>query len=98
MQRLSLRMREVLRSALIFTLISQSLAAFRNWMGKVITANDEASAAVARLKGALLTMAQPLLSVVIPAFVMLVNLLTQLVSIVAAGIGSAVRHYAERGG
>lgn len=36
-----------------------------------------------RLKGALLTMAQPLLSVVIPAFVMLVNLLTQLVSIVA---------------
>lgn len=83
MQRLSLRMREVLRSALIFTLISQSLAAFRNWMGKVITANDEASAAVARLKGALLTMVQPLLSVVIPAFVMLVNLLTQLVSIVA---------------
>lgn len=83
MQKLSLRMREVLRSALIFTLISQSLAAFRNWMGKVITANDEASAAVARLKGALLTMAQPLLSVVIPAFVMLVNLLTQLVSIVA---------------
>ena len=83
MQKLSLRMREVLRSALIFTLISQSLAAFRNWMGKVITANDEASAAVARLKGALLTMVQPLLSVVIPAFVMLVNLLTQLVSIVA---------------
>lgn len=83
MQKLSLRMREVLRSALIFTLISQSIAAFRNWMGKVIQANDEASAAVARLKGALLTMVQPLLSVVIPAFVMLVNLLTRLVSIVA---------------
>lgn len=88
MQRLSLRMREVLRSALIFTLISQSIAAFRNWMGKVITANDEASAAVARLKGALLTMAQPLLNVVIPAFVTLVNLLTQLVGIVAQVLAS----------
>lgn len=88
MQRLSLRMREVLRSALIFTLISQSLAAFRRWMGRVITANDEASASVARLKGALLTMVQPLLSVVIPAFITLVNLLTQLVSIVAQVLAS----------
>lgn len=88
MQRLSLRMREVLRSALIFTLISQSLAAFRRWMGRVISANDEASASVARLKGALLTMVQPLLSVVIPAFITLVNLLTQLVSIVAQVLAS----------
>ncbi len=64
-QKFSMRLREVIRSALVFTLISQGLAALRNWMGKVIKTNDEASAAVSRLKGALLTLAQPLLSVVI---------------------------------
>lgn len=81
--RFSLRMREVVRSALIFTVISQGLASLRNWLGKVIQSNADASAAIARLKGALLTLAQPLLDVVIPAFITLVNILTQIVSVVA---------------
>lgn len=83
MKRFSLRLREVVRSALIFTLITQSLAAFRDWMGKVIKTNDEAAASVAKLKGALLTMVQPLLQIIIPAFITLVDLLTRLVSIIA---------------
>ena len=82
-QKFSMRLREVIRSALVFTLISQGLAALRNWMGKVIKTNDEASAAVFRLKGALLTLAQPLLSVVIPAFTAFVNVLTKVVSVAA---------------
>nr|DAN18347.1 MAG TPA: minor tail protein [Bacteriophage sp.] len=81
--RFSLRLREVVRSALIFTVISQGLASLRNWLGKVIQSNADASAAIARLKGALLTLAQPLLDVVIPAFITLVNILTQIVSVVA---------------
>lgn len=89
MNRFSLRMREVVRSALVFTLITQSLAKFRQWMGKVIQTNDEASAAIAKLKGALLTLAQPLLSVIIPAFITLVNLLTRIAT-VAAQVMSAL--------
>ena len=79
--RFKLRMREVLRSALLFTLISQGLAQFREWMGKVIKTNDEATAAVARLKGALLTLAQPLVNVLIPAFVTFVTILTDFINV-----------------
>lgn len=67
MGRFALRVREVVRSALVFTLITQALAKFREWVGNVITSNAQASESVARLKAALLTLAQPLVSVVIPA-------------------------------
>lgn len=77
--RFKLRLKEVIRSALVFTLITQSLAGFREWMGKLIKTNDEAAAAMARLKGALLTLAQPLVDVIIPAFTALVNVLTAVV-------------------
>lgn len=79
----ALRLREVTRSALLFTLISQALAKFRDWMGSVIKTNSEATAAIARLKGALLTMAQPLVDAVIPAFIALVNILTRVISVIA---------------
>ena len=72
----------------LFSMITTGLRAVRDWMGNVITSNDEASAALARLKGALLTMVQPLSSVVIPAFTMLVNLLTAIVGKVAAFISA----------
>ncbi len=79
----SMRLREVLRSALVFTVVSQALAEFREWMGKVVTANDETRAAIARLKGSLLTLAQPLIEVIIPAFTRFVDMLTRIVSMAA---------------
>lgn len=79
----SMRLREVIRSALIFTIISQALAKFREWMGKVIKTNDEARAAIARLKGALLTLAQPLIDIIIPAFTKFVDMLARVISMAA---------------
>lgn len=79
----SMRLREVVRSALLFTVISQGLGTLREWLGKVIVSNDEARASIARLQGALLTLAQPLLQIVIPAFIMLVDVLTSIVSTIA---------------
>lgn len=81
--RFALRLKEVVRSALVFTLITQALAQMRKWMGKVIQTNAEASAAVAKLRGALLTLAQPIIEFIIPAFVMLVNVLTRVISVIA---------------
>ena len=72
----------------LFSMITSGLRSIRDWMGGVITSNDEASAALARLKGALLTMVQPLVSVVIPAFTTLVNLLTAIVGRIAAFISA----------
>ena len=82
-QRFSMRLREVIRSALVFTLISQALASLRTWLVRVVRTNEEASAAIARLRGALLTLAQPLLDVIIPAFTALVNVLARVVSVIA---------------
>lgn len=67
----------------LFSMITTGLRAVRDWMGNVITSNDEASAALARLKGAFLTMMQPLMSVVIPVFTTIVNLLTAIIGKIA---------------
>lgn len=53
------------------------------WTGKVIRTNSEATAAVAKLKGALLTLAQPIVEVIVPAFTALVNIITKIVSAIA---------------
>lgn len=84
MTKFSLRLREVVRSALVFTIITQALARFREWLGKVVKSNAEASAAIARLKGALLTLAQPLVNIIIPAFTTFVNILTNIVNAIAS--------------
>lgn len=79
----SKRLTSVVRSALVFTVLSQGLASLREWLGKVIKSNDEATAAIARLKGALLTLVQPLVDVIIPAFTRFVDILAQLITSVA---------------
>lgn len=84
MNKFKSRLKEVVRSALIFTVITQGLAKFRAWVGDIIKTNEETTAAVARLKGALLTLAQPLVDVVIPAFTTFVNILAELAGMVAS--------------
>lgn len=80
----SMRLREVIRSALVFTIITQALARFREWLGKVVKSNAEASAAIARLKGALLTLAQPIVNIIIPAFTTFVNILTSIINAISS--------------
>ncbi len=93
------RLKGVVTSALIFTVISQALAKFRDWMSKVIKTNDEASAAMARLRGSLLTLVQPLVNVLIPAFTTFANVLTLVISmvsqIVSALFGTTAEQSAE---
>lgn len=81
--RFSARLREVIRSALVFTAISQGMAELRTWLGQVVKANDQASEAIGRLKGALLTLAQPIVNIIVPAFTEFVNLLSAIVTRVA---------------
>ena len=82
-QRFGMRLREVMRSALIFTLISQGFAALRKTMGNLISTNREASTALAQLRAALYTLAQPILQVIIPAFTAFLNILTRIVTAIA---------------
>lgn len=78
------RMKSVVRSALVFTVITQALSKFRNWIGDVIKVSPEATAAIARLKGALLTLVQPLVNIIIPAFTKFVNILAAIINKIAS--------------
>lgn len=78
------RMKSVVRSALVFTVITQALSKFRNWVGDVIKVSPEATAAIARLKGALLTLVQPLVNIIIPALTKFVNILAAIINKIAS--------------
>lgn len=77
------RLKGILASAFVFNILSTGLQKFIGWAGKSIKTNDEARQAIARLKGALLTLAQPLIEVVIPAFTLLVNILARVITAIA---------------
>lgn len=77
------RLRGIVLSAFVFNILSSGFRELTEWMGKVIKSNDKARSAIAKLKGALLTLAQPLVDIVIPAFIFLVNVLTKVVSALA---------------
>lgn len=83
MGRLGKRILGLAASALVFNVISRALTSLQQLTMKYIKTNDEARQAIAQLKGALLTLAQPLIEVVIPAFTLLVNILTQIITAVA---------------
>lgn len=83
MARLTERIKKLASRVFVFTMITAALRGMRTWMGKVIKTNDEARQSIAQLKGALLTLAQPLMEVVIPAFTMLVNVLIRVITVVA---------------
>lgn len=87
MNTFSKRVSGLFKRVLVFSLIARALQSLRTWLGKTIMQNEEARAAVARLKAAFLTLAQPILQVVIPVFVKLVNILTQVVTAIAKFFG-----------
>lgn len=74
--------------SLVFSFAFQAISSLTEWVGKVIQVNDEASAAVGRLKAAFLTLAQPLIDVILPAFTTLVNILTSLVTMASSFIST----------
>lgn len=97
--RFSTRLKSIVASAFVFNVLSYGLRQFTEWLGKAIKSNDEANAAISKLKGALLTLVQPLVSVIIPAFTTFVNILSRVVSVIAQVIatlfGSTAKSSAE---
>lgn len=83
MEAFTKRVKMLAKRALVFTIISRALAALRDWMADVAAVNGEARDAIAQLKGALLTLAQPLVQIIIPAFTALVKILATVVSFIA---------------
>ena len=88
MEKFSNRVKGLAKRVFVFTMITSALRNVKDWLGNVVRGNAEASAAMAKLKGALLTMAQPLVDIIIPAFTAFVNILTRVVSAIAALISA----------
>ena len=74
------QVKSLARSMLVFSVITAALIALRKQIKAAIATSAEASDAFARLKGALLTLAAPLMDVLIPALTWLMNLLAAIVS------------------
>lgn len=83
MEAFTKRVKMLAKRALVFTIIARALAALRDWLADVVAVNGEARDAIAQLKGALLTLAQPLVQIIIPAFTALVKVLATVVSFIA---------------
>lgn len=77
------RIKGLARRVFVFTLITAALRKIREYMWSAIQTNTDAMAAVAKLKGALRTLAQPIVNIVIPAFTLLANVLTTVVNTAA---------------
>lgn len=82
------RVKRLAARVFVFSLITAALRSIKNWFGEVLSANAEAQKAIANLKGALLTLAQPLIDVVVPGFIFFVQILTKGVTALARVISS----------
>ena len=82
-QKLEKRLAGLVKRVMVFSVFTVGLRAVRSWFADVIKTDKEAVAAIAQLKGALLTLVQPLVGVVIPAFTSFIQVLTQAVTVMA---------------
>lgn len=94
MQKLLGRVEKLAKRVFIFSVITAALRSMRTWLMEIVKSDQEASAAMAQLKGALLTLAQPLVQVLVPAFTLLVRVIaavvTQIARLVAAISGKSL--------
>lgn len=98
-EKLGKRITGMIKRVFFFSLFTRALRGVRSWFSDIIKSNDEASAAIARLKAALLTLAQPLVNVIVPAFTALVNVLTSVVNAISSLLsklfGTTIQQSAE---
>lgn len=87
-QNLEKRLMGLAKRVMIFSVFTAGLRTVRSWFADVIKTDEEAVTAVGQLKGALLTLVQPLVSMVIPAFTKFVQVLTQVISAIASVVAS----------
>lgn len=94
MQKLVTRVEKLAKRVFIFSMITAALRSVRTWLVEIVKSDQEASAAMAQLKGALLTLAQPLVQVLVPAFTLLARVIaavvTQIARLVAAISGKSL--------
>lgn len=82
-QKFGARLLAIGKSALIFSVIYSGLRRIISYTNKMLQTNEEYTAQLAQLKGALLTAFQPLYEVALPAAMAVLRVLTAVVSVIA---------------
>ena len=80
------RLKEVAKNNLLMPTLGKIGEAFFNWTKELLKADNGTRAAIANIKGALLTLVQPLGNVIIPLFTMLANVAMRVIYSVARAI------------
>lgn len=83
MEQFTNRIKVLARRVLVFSLITKALRSLKDYMWSSIQTNEDAMASIAKLKAALMTLAQPIVNVVIPAFTVLVDVITRVVNAIS---------------
>ena len=73
------RLGRMIRRVFVLTVILRALRSLREYLSNVLMSTPEFTSALGKLKSALLTLAQPIIEVVIPAFTRLIQIITQVV-------------------
>lgn len=98
-EKFSMRVKKLAKRVLVFTVIASALRKLKTWFTNVLKTNDQAQKAFAQLKAALLTLAQPIVNVLIPAFVAFVQILARVVAgltrLVSALFGASAKASAD---
>ena len=84
LERMTKRLANTLKSALIFSVIYKGLSALRMYLGKVMKSNAAFTSQLSQLKGALLTAFQPVMQVIIPALIYFMQILTRVANTIAS--------------
>lgn len=98
-EKFSMRVKKLAKRVLVFTVIASALRKLKTWFTNVLKTNDQAQKAFAQLKAALFTLAQPIVNVLIPAFVAFVQILARVVAglarLVSALFGTSAKASAD---
>ena len=77
------RIKKIAKSVFVFTVLASAFRALKDHMIAAVKTNAEATNAFAQLKGAVLTLVQPLVEMLLPAITWVAQALTKVVSVLA---------------
>ena len=77
------RLKRIAKNVFIFTVLAGALRQLKDHMDAAVKSNAEASAAFAQLKGAVLTLVQPLVELLLPALTWVAQALAKVISVLA---------------
>lgn len=82
------RIKSLLQGALVFGVISKAFSGLRSQLGYLVQGNEEAAAAVANFKNAVIGLVQPIVNAVLPALVVFLNTLTYIIRAISSLFGT----------